>query len=195
MPRCNCVRSGRHTLDRKSSILTTYRKEWVPENADVRFHPGVLVTFDRNQDFRAREGLLDRGGTVCLSLIPFRVNPGRWVNVVLSRIAVSNSDLLIRLDAENMGHVVASFLIKEYGVCRRGESIIANLRAVGCGSILNVHKSVREFAVLGQSVFCDQVRIGLPADGISRCVDFFGAGGAPLKATTPVTVPSSPLLE
>src|SRR5688572_28523625 len=142
------------------------------QHANVRFHPGMLITLHRDQYLRTGKGLLDRTSAVRLGLVPFRIAPWRWVNVVLSRIAVSDRQFLVGLEPQYVRHVLTPFLIERDrgGWC--GKSEVGDLLAIGRGTVLDVHKGISELAVLNNRVLCSQVWIRLTASGIGRRVDF-----------------------
>src|SRR5882724_12250424 len=52
MPRNNRVSSRGNALDRVAAILGTNCEERVLQDADVGFHPGMLIALDRHQHFR-----------------------------------------------------------------------------------------------------------------------------------------------
>ena len=134
-----------------SSPLTA--KKWVLEHADVGLHPRMLIALYRNENLRASESLLNRRRSVWLRLVPLRIVFRGRMDVVLSRIAVSNLQLLVCLDAQHVWPVMTSVLIKRYRVGRGGKGIFANLGAVCQGSLLDVDKCVGQFAIANHGVF------------------------------------------
>ncbi len=114
MPRDNCVSTSRHTLNGEGAVIAAHREERVLQDTDVSLHPWVLVAFHRNQDLRTRKGLFDWRCTVRLSLIPLRIVFWLRVNIVLGWVAVSDTQLLISLNTQNMWPVVAAVLIEHY---------------------------------------------------------------------------------
>src|SRR6185295_4387580 len=110
----------------------------------VSLHPGMLVTFHRNQNFRARKGLLNRRSSIRLSLIPFRVVLGRWVDIVLRWIAVGDAQLLAGHHAQYVRAIVAAILIQRRGRAGSGPCITIDLGAVSSSAFFDVNEDVRE---------------------------------------------------
>src|SRR5260370_3452469 len=116
MPGGNRVCACRHTLDSEAAIFRAHRKEGVLQYAYVSLHPGVLVAFHRNQHLITCKRLFDGRCTIRLCLIPLRIVLWLGVNIVLCWVAVSDGQLLISLNAQNMWLVIATVLIEHY--CR-----------------------------------------------------------------------------
>src|SRR2546425_974722 len=81
-------RKTRNSLDCEGSIFPTNREEWMFQNANIRLHPRMLITLDRDQNLGTCKRLLDWRRAIWLRLIPFLIDLRGWVYVVLSGIAV-----------------------------------------------------------------------------------------------------------
>src|SRR6185369_2624600 len=125
-----------------SAVGRTDRVERVLHYGDVSLHPRMLVALDRNHLFSASEGLLDRRGAVGLSLIPFRIQFRRRVNVVLRSVAVGDIDLLVDHDAQYVWSIVATILIELNGSRRYRPAIVSDLLTTVDGSFFDVNKGI-----------------------------------------------------
>ena len=152
MPCRNCVRTWRHSFDREATVVPANGKERMIRNADVGLHPGVLITLHGNENLSASESLFNGRCSVWLGLVPLRIVFRSRVDVVLRRIAVSNLQLLVCLDAQHVWPVMAAVLIKRYSVGRSGKRIFANLCAICERAVLDIDKCVGEFAIANHGI-------------------------------------------
>src|SRR6266403_3078896 len=167
------VGSSRYALNRIGSVLTTHAEERVFQNANVSLHPGVLITFDRNQYLGLLEGLFNWRGAIRLCLVPLRIVFWSRVNVVLCRIAVGDFERLIGLNPQDMRPVMTAVLVQRHCLRRRVKTIVPYLGAVREGTVLDVDKYVRHFSVLDYRIVGCQVWTLLTANWIRGCIDFF----------------------
>src|SRR6266576_466404 len=130
MPRCNRVGPSWNAFYSKASVFSAHRKEWMLQDANIRLHPWMLVTFHGNQYFGTIERLFYRRCANPLALIPLRIVGRLRVNIVLGRIAICNIQLLSSHNSQDVRPIVASVLIKRDRCCRRCPAVVANLGSV-----------------------------------------------------------------
>src|SRR5205814_8200264 len=97
----------------------------------------------------------------------------REVDVVRRRIAVSDVDILLRHNSEDMRFVMTTVLIQRGGRAGHIEGPITNLRVIGQCSILNINKRISNLPVFDGPLFRRQVRALGGTSRVGRGVDLF----------------------
>src|SRR5467141_1034874 len=88
----NRVIAWRKPLDLELAIGAGDGEEGTLGYVDEHAHPGMLVALDRQHDFFAGKGFLERGGLGRLRLVPLAVILGGGMDVVGGGIAVDDLD-------------------------------------------------------------------------------------------------------
>src|SRR4029077_5564219 len=104
------VVAGRQALDLELAVGAADRIERILDYVYEHAHPGMLVAFNRQQDFFAGEGLFDGWSLRGLRFIPLAIVLGSGVNVVGGGIAVDNLDGLTSHHAKDVGFIFAAAL-------------------------------------------------------------------------------------
>src|SRR5215213_2682549 len=95
-------------------------------HAYVGFHPGMLIAFNWDEHLRPRKSLFNWTLSGGLTLVPFRIEFRRRVNVVCGRITVGDLQFLINHQAQHVGYIVATVLIELHFACWSGPGVVTN---------------------------------------------------------------------
>ena len=152
-PCSHSVSAWRNARDLVRTVCTTNGKQRVSHHADIRFHPGVLIALNRDEHFRSSEGLFNWALTDGLGLVPFRIQPRSWVDVVRRLVAVGDADLLIDHNAHHVRAVVATFLIELGRGAWRVPGILGNLLPGLDSAFFYVNEGI------GDNLFDDEIDV------------------------------------
>src|SRR5262245_43045218 len=109
-------KTGRKCID---SVGVGDREEWMIQDPDVGKHPWVHIAFDANENLRLRKRALVHLALQWLPEIEFAVDSRSCMNVVQSRIRISDLKSLTSQHAENVRFELTSNLVKKGSRCAR----------------------------------------------------------------------------
>src|SRR5579859_226985 len=111
LPESKGIRARRQVLYRVTAVFVRNCKIRIVYDSDKGMHPAMNIAFHANHDFWFKE-LPDHWRIArALTMVPFPVDLGHWMNVMSHRVRVSHFENLSCLDADNSRPEPAAILI------------------------------------------------------------------------------------